>query len=699
MVVATAEPVSKPAIPKKLRRLAAENRGLKLQIQNTRLKARRDMAVHEASSALLDTLVDRLDYLPANYGFGVRAAQGINTYSTLQDRRDGRNAPFIEDEVDAAYARGLARWIAGICGPAVGVSENLKNYVIGTGYTLSASTRKSRQAPEGLIDDVQLFLDDLLKCNRWMCDLDREFYWRAERDGETFLALFYLADGSTSLRFVEPEMIEDPKGRPWEDEELAQLYRMNITWATSWSFGVHTYEHDTNHVLGYCVRWAQGEQVDYLPASQVIHLKLNVDRNIKRGLTSFYPVWRWLMKQENLLAKMADGAERLAAIAYIVQYALSTQEQVKTMRTGQADAKRNKRLADGGTETNYRRTAGSQAEVVDIPKGQEYKEGPHGAERGHAFLEIVQGLLRQVGIRFCMPEYMVSGDASNGNYSSSIEAGGPFNKFCEARQGTCKTYFAEVLWKCLEHAYLRGRFRRHNLSWFDFQACVDVSLTPPDVAPNKGSDATTKRSTLFRDGVLSVETYQEQEKLDPDKEKARGANGVPRDGGGLPGQAIGPTAAAGAVQDTALNGAQVSSLLEMLAKAKSGEIPAASVGPMIRAAFPAMTEEEVNGIVAPLSELAKAPVSGPAAQGFTGITRMQWVRIERAVQDIAAKMKAGTMSPVMAKAFLSQFGLTPEQVTALVDDASDGSIDMVKITEALHDDLFHGGRHVWEGYP
>jgi hypothetical protein len=690
MVVATeGKPHQRTKGSSQRKRLARENRSLSLQVENARLKtAVAEAAVAEASVSLMqDNFVNRLDYLPSGFGFDIRSRYGINTYSSITDRQDGRNRPFIEDQVDAAYARGLARWITGSSGPGAGVGENLRNYVIGTGFKLSAAERIRRPAPEGLVEEVQEFVTELLTMNKWQCDGDREFYWRAERDGEVFLALYYRADGYTDFRFLEPEQIEEPAGRPWEDAALADRFQFEIKWATTWTGGIHTYEHDTNHVLGYCVRWAQGEELDYLPASQVVHVKFNVDRNIKRGLTSFYPVWKWLQKQESLLSKTADGAERIAGIAYIVQYALSTLDQVKAMRTAQADTKRKSPTVTGGTTEEYSRR-GVTSDVVDLPIGQEYKEGPHGAERGHAFLEIIQGLLRQVGIRFCMPEYMVSGDASNGNYSSSIEAGGPFNKYCEAKQGTVKTHFETVIWLCLYHAFLRQRFKKYGLTWREFRGCMDVTLVPQDVAPNKGTDETDRRDKMHAAGVISTETYQELEGLDPDKEKARGAVGQRQDGM-APG---GPQAGTAATEPV-----DMEKITSLVAKAHSGEIPPATLGPILQVACPFLTQDQVQSIIAPFAALAKAPLAGLAADGHLKINRQQWKRVQAAVADLARGLQAGTTTEIVATTMLEQLGLSPDQASRIVADAKDGTISDVDVVESVSELMWIN--RVWEGYP
>lgn len=58
----------------------------------------------------------------------------------------------------------------------------------------------------------------------------------------------------------------------------------------------------------------------------------------------------------------------------------------------------------------------------------------------------------------------------------------------------------------------------------------------------------------------------------------------------------------GAVQDTALNGAQVSSLVQIIESVTSGILPKESAIQLILAAFPNLAEERVKGIINPLEE-------------------------------------------------------------------------------------------------
>lgn len=77
-------------------------------------------------------------------------------------------------------------------------------------------------------------------------------------------------------------------------------------------------------------------------------------------------------------------------------------------------------------------------------------------------------------------------------------------------------------------------------------------------------------------------------------------------------------AKAGEIQGTALNGAQVSSLLEIATLLATGQIPFESAKALIQAAFPLMTPEQIDAIVGPLKSFAPdapaEPQAAPAAE-------------------------------------------------------------------------------------
>lgn len=95
---------------------------------------------------------------------------------------------------------------------------------------------------------------------------------------------------------------------------------------------------------------------------------------------------------------------------------------------------------------------------------------------------------------------------------------------------------------------------------------------------------------------------QEAARLTEDQEEA---DGQTTEGGDM--GATGNATAGGDVQRLALNGAQVQALVAIIVAVASGEIPKASAPATIQAAFPFMTPEEINRIVAPIVEGSAKP--------------------------------------------------------------------------------------------
>jgi hypothetical protein len=109
------------------------------------------------------------------------------------------------------------------------------------------------------------------------------------------------------------------------------------------------------------------------------------------------------------------------------------------------------------------------------------------------------------------------------------------------------------------------------------------------------------------------------------------------------------TPAAESVADTALNGAQLSSLVELLSSAAAKKLPMESLLPILKASFPTIPEATLTQIVAPLRGFT--PTSLPNEDGNPDATRLQNddVALQNASKgDKATKTPSETPPPVEA---------------------------------------------------
>ena len=608
----------------------------------------RQHGVSESYNFQGSEFVDRRDWGPVGFGFANGGfGFGFNLMSSLNDRAYGKNRPFVENEYDAATIRGFARFITTINCPGIGIVENLLNYIIGEGIKVSVSTKKGRQAPPGLVEFTTDVLDEFNEDNKIIGDFDRERLLRDRRDGDAYTCLYpkmgpKRGEGKTYLRTLEPDGVVDPKGTPFNDHELAEIFGMNIEYPTHWPFGHHVDVHDIMNCHGYCVRWATAEPFDYLPARYVHHSKVNVDRVVVRGMSDWYPAWKWLKQQERLLENTGEGAAVLAAIAYITQFATATQEQTRNMREGQAQFTYSRPGMNGQTQTVYKnvRDPGS---VLNVPQGQEYLPGPMGHERGQAFLAVVQGILRQVGTRWCMTEGMISGDDSNNNMASAVEAGGRFWKYAKASQGRESSKWKDIYTTVIHNAYDMGLYDRFGLTWDQLKMLLVITVTCPEIEVRDPLEVTEKRKIESDAGILSDKTWATEAGYDHDKEKAQGAT-----------KAADPAAMGG------------------------GRFPG-------RPGQPGAVPGQPG-----------APGGQPPRQfgEYEDKSRLQWKRNTRAIKDVLDGMAAGTMTPVHAKLQLGLLGLNPDRVDALIADLQDdGKLDAANTADLAETEAAHVSPH------
>jgi lambda family phage portal protein len=137
---------------------------------------------------------------------------------------------------------------------------------------------------------------------------------------------------------------------------------------------------------------------------------------------------------------------------------------------------------------------------------------------------------------------------------------------------------------------------------------------------------------------------------------------------------------------SAFNGAQVTSLVDILTQVGTGAIPKTSSKAILAAAFPMLSQAIIDAIIDPINPGTIAadgvPVGtaiDPAMEGGTGemagMSRLQWQRNRKAIEDVLNGVISGEMSPVKATALLSTLGLAQATIDALLSDVSDGTLD------------------------
>ena len=399
--------------------------------------------------------------------------------------QSGTGVPFT-NEGQLREIRAQCRALAVSNEFAINGHENRISYIVGSGHSYRATAKPGRQPAEELVREVQEVLNQFLQQNRWH-KRQQEIVHRRDRDGEAFLRFFVTPDGTTQVRFVEPDEIATPPERA--DDPSA-------------SFGIQTDADDVETALGYYVG---GQWVD---AAEIQHRKANVDANVKRGLPIFYPVRKNLRRAEKLLRNMSVVAEIQSAIAIIRKHVAGTKGTIEQFVAGGADASVTSQAT--GRTRHFRRYA--PGTILDAFAGTDY-QFPAAAIDAGRYVVVLQAELRAIASRLVMPEFMLTSDASNANYSSTMIAEGPAVKMFQRLQHDMIEEDLDVMHRVVHAAVQSGQLPAEALT------AVDIQAIPPTLAVRDRYKEALADQILVRNKAMSTQTMATRHGLDAEREQ------------------------------------------------------------------------------------------------------------------------------------------------------------------------------------
>ncbi|HEX4000651.1 MAG TPA: phage portal protein [Pirellulales bacterium] len=441
-----------------------------------RLERRLQEAYEELWSSFIDPRdamfdVDGLPWLPVGFDADVGAPFGWGPTSDTQLRE----------------IRNQCRLLALGNEFAINGHENRISFIVGAGHTYSAAAKKGQQVPAAWVAAVQAVLDEFIQANNWQ-RRQQEIVLRRDRDGEVFLRFFVSADGATRVRFVEPGQVATPP-----DQAANPAARL----------GVLTDPDDVETVLAYYV---DGQAID---ADQIQHRKANVDANVRRGLPLYFAVRKNLRRAEKLLRNMSVVAEIQSAIALIRKHHRSNRGAVEQFVAASADV--NVTNSVTGQSANFRRYG--PGTILDAQADVDYDFPAAGIDAAN-FVAILQAELRAIAARLVMPEFMLSSDASNANYSSTMIAEGPAMRMFQRLQAEQVADDLQVMWRVVLNAVVAGRLPS------EVQTAIDIAGVAPTLAVRDQLQETQRFQIENAAGILSPQTWSQRLGLDYGQEQA-----------------------------------------------------------------------------------------------------------------------------------------------------------------------------------
>ena len=491
--------------------------------------------------------------------------------------------------------RDRARFVFATNEFAHGLVQCFQSFVVGSaGFKWRvASIDLKNPVPEDLLKRCQASLDIFREYNS-MVDVENEIVYRLHVDGEVFIRKFPQANGMLVIRFIEPELVRG--------------YATDIG-SPKDSFGIICDEDDINTVLGYQVilKPTVTREPTFIPAEDIIHIKIGTNANAKRGLTTFYPVFQNLTNCEDILASTVTMAKARAKIAMIRKVNNVAPDSMASLVDSQIDATLGGSNNMGATE-NIGLERFGYGSIITAPANIDY-EFPGANVDAAGLIQVLQANLRSLATRFGISETLMSGDASNNNYSSALIAEAPARRTFERWQGIVGRSLAEC------------RFEPNkSLAWSQIHLASEHGIIPKEILKNikitseayslqsREHQKEAEMNNVYHSmGVKSIQTIRAELGLDNDTEASnfikpivdekKGAteidpmNPSSRIESGSATQGIG---GGEQVQDSALNGAQIANLVDIIHRCSIGEIPMESGKAIARASFPAITPEIID---------------------------------------------------------------------------------------------------------
>lgn len=463
------------------------------------------------------------DYPQFDWPDGSSLIRSYSSYTTINDRADGKFYPVFENEQDLAAIRGTARRIMALSPFMPASIAALRVYTMGNGPAISVTGRGRQPKPDENTRLLQWVIDRVTE-QLELPQLLEELHDRSREEGES-LDILHCHGDCLASEIVEMDCLTEPVASSQLQDWIRDEFNIDCeAFVPSWSFGVLTPKRATNKPLGYHVVYeSSGADFEFYPASRVIHLKRNVPANVKRGVSDWYQDFDDLRNEAKVAKNIGVNTALQAAIAWIEEYSAGT-TQAQAQNTTPTDLLKQipTGIGQGGGTRNQRGTHYPPGTIVRTSAGRQYKPGPLGAERNGNFEIAVQMLLRRVGIRHQMPEYMISGDASNANFASTMVAESPFVKAREADQEYMRRVTVSLLWKAIALVWT---------AWTDKPLEVleqlkfgyEIKVEFPSVQTRDKRALAEQLEVEKRNGWVSDQTAMSELGRDPEQEKAQGA--------------------------------------------------------------------------------------------------------------------------------------------------------------------------------
>ena len=427
-------------------------------------------------------------------------------FAQANDRIRGAFWPFFRTEFELASIRAIGQTIATSTEIGRCILETLINYTVGDGIQLQWQPRDKAFRDDPRIQKAQQVMDLFLEKNRIITELQKEAIRQCMPHGEVLILLEEdAADGIPTCAVRSTDHLTEPSNSTLVAQHYGNLDYEEL----DWSFGVATEPFKYDKPLAYFLCWyGVPDNWEVVPAERMEHIKLNVPCDVKRGLSDYYASYANIKRARRGFSAAAEGATLQSSIAYIEKF-----------KQGQPAAAVD---AQQVTPTSFTTSRPGKQGLVPVKVEQlgigrilrtdrDVMYGPLGAPQGAKLIEVFQSVLRMVGISWGMPEWMISGDASNNNMASSITAGSAFDVSSQGRQ---------AFWGDKWESVVKKAMRLMGVDVDALEQIARLTSKGAQIAQREEYQDEQIRDLRHKAGVLSIKTWRAEIGLDNDEEEA-----------------------------------------------------------------------------------------------------------------------------------------------------------------------------------
>jgi len=372
-----------------------------------------------------------------------------------------------------------------------------EKYVAGHGFKID---------PMSTIPVVKEYWDEFWKVNK-MALRAKEIVRRSMRDGETFLR--YFDDDKKEMikvRFMNPAYVADPQKR------LDNLERKV-------NDGIVTDPDDIEEVLGYYYH------DDYIKAEEVQHIKILVDSDVLRGRSYYEPLLQSLAMYKKWLTDRMKLNETRGTVALV--------KNVKGSPTNAANiATKHETSRKLNTDGTPMARAPKNVSVFTTNGNVSYEMLSPNLQASDVQHDG-RALLLNIAAGSGLPEFMVSSDASNSNYASTVTAEGPAVMEFEDWQDFFGEAYKMMFERVIESGIKKGKIPKME-SYIERKVqpdksikeekiteptSIECSITFPDLVARDIEKETKAYVLQTNAGWMSNTTAQGRLDLDHEQEK------------------------------------------------------------------------------------------------------------------------------------------------------------------------------------